>query len=183
MWSFPVRALSFATAMRKEPVKSVEIIKIISGGQTGADRAALDAAIACGVPHGGWCPKGRRAEDGPIPSQYHLLEMETESYSERTKANVADSDATLIFSHGPLTGGSLLTQQFAVELEKPCVHIDLNENFQTLENIVDATSSSRFSACVEHDEGGVVLNVAGPRASGDPQIYEAVYKQMLRLLT
>ena len=167
----------------------MQISKIISGGQTGADRAALDAAIACGVPHGGWCPKGRRSEDGLIPAKYNLTEMETESYSTRTRANVADSDATLIFSHGPLTGGSLLTQQFAEELGKPCVHMDLN--------IVDATSSSRFPACDERDEdiastlpnlgnsqraGGLWLNVAGPRASGDPQIYDAVYQAMLTLL-
>ena len=153
----------------------LKIFRVVSGGQTGADRAALDAAIACGVPHGGWCPKGRRAEDGPIPTKYSLREMETDSYSERTKANVADSDLTLIFSHGPLTGGSLLTQQFAEELGKPCVHIDLSGEFQTLEEKL-----SRFGN--SHREGGVVLNVAGPRASGDPQIYDAVYEQVLRLL-
>jgi hypothetical protein len=161
----------------------MQIAKIISGGQTGADRAALDAALACGVPHGGRCPKGRLAEDGPVPAKYNLTEMETESYSERTRANVADSDITLIFSHGPLTGGSLLTQQFAEELNKPSIHIDLN--------IVDATSPSRFPACDERDEdvastlpnlGNITLNVAGPRASGDPQIYDAVYQQMVRFL-
>ena len=167
----------------------MKIAKIISGGQTGADRAALDAAIACGVPHGGWCPKGRLAEDGTISAKYNLREMETESYSERTRANVADSDATLIFSHGPLTGGSLLTQQFAEELGRPCIHIDLS--------IVDAMSSSRSMHSEKRDgdiastfpnignsqrEGRVVLNVAGPRASGDPQIYDAVYEQMMRLL-
>jgi hypothetical protein len=147
----------------------MQIAKIISGGQTGADRAALDAAIVCGVPHGGWCPKGRLAEDGPIPAKYNLREMETESYSERTRANAADSDATLIFSHGPLAGGSLLTQQFAGELEKPCIHIDLNENVQCLEEKLPSI-------------GKITLNVAGPRASGDPQIYDAVYQAMLRLL-
>lgn len=161
----------------------MNILKIISGGQTGADRAALDAAIERGVPHGGRCPKGRLAEDGPIPPQYNLTEMETESYSERTKANVADADLTLIFSHGPLTGGSLLTQQFAEELGKPCVHMDLN--------IVDAMSSSRSTHTEKRDEdiastfrkhSNIVLNVAGPRASGDPQIYDAVYTQMLQLL-
>ncbi len=167
----------------------MKIVKIISGGQSGADRAALDAAIACGIPHGGWCPKGRLAEDGPIPPKYNLREMETDSYSERTKANVADSDLTLIFSHGPLSGGSLFTQQFAEGLSKPCVHIDLNENFQCLE--AGSSGGQLFFQTLEEKlpsignsqrEGGVVLNVAGPRASGDPQIYEAVYQQMLRLL-
>ncbi|MBL7017121.1 MAG: hypothetical protein ISR84_06140, partial [Kiritimatiellales bacterium] len=73
----------------------MKVAKIISGGQSGADRAALDAAMACGIPHGGWCPKGRLAEDGQISPKYNLREMETDSYSERTKANVADSDLTL----------------------------------------------------------------------------------------
>ena len=161
----------------------IKIIKIVSGGQTGADRAALDAALECGVPHGGWCPKGRLAEDGIIPLKYNLTERATASYSERTKANVADADLTLIFSHGPLTGGSLLTQQFAEELGKPCVHMDLN--------IVDAMSSSRSTYAKKRDEdiastfrkhSNIVLNVAGPRASGDPQIYDAVYEQMMKIL-
>ncbi len=154
----------------KPEAKHLEITRVISGGQTGADRAALDAAIACGVPHGGWCPNGRLAEDGVVPEKYALREMETESYSERTKANVEAADLTLIFSHGPLTGGSLLTQQFAEELGKPCVHIDLKTNAQPL--------SSLFLGL-----GETVLNVAGPRASGDPGIYDAVYEQMLQFLS
>jgi len=150
----------------------MKIEKIISGGQTGADRAALDAAIACGVPYSGWCPKGRLAEDGPIADCYELQEMEDVDYPSRTRANVEAADLTLIFSHGPLTGGSLLTQQFAEELGKPCVHIDLNESFQALEVL----SSHR------PDIGKFVMNVAGPRASGDPKIYDAVYEQMFHLL-
>ncbi len=146
-----------------------EIIRVVSGGQTGADRAALDAAIACGVPHGGWCPKGRLAEDGPIPEQYNLQERDSKSYSERTKANVQDTDLTLIFSHGPLSGGSLLTQKFAEELGKPCVHIDLLKKFQSLEKMFPTF-------------GNIVLNVAGPRASGDPNIYNAVFVAMTQLL-
>lgn len=157
------------------------IKRIVSGGQTGADRAALDAAIACKVPHGGWCPKGRRAEGGPIPEKYSLSETESAEYAERTQANVADSDATLIFSHGPLTGGSLLTQQFAEELEKPCIHINFLESRGEQE--ICACLCNRFPNLGNAQrEGGLVLNVAGPRASGDPQIYEAVYQQMLQLL-
>ena len=82
------------------------ITKIISGGQTGADRAALDVAMAHGIPHGGWIPKGRKTEGGPLPTKYQLQEMPTNSYPERTEKNVVDSDGTLIISHGELTGGS-----------------------------------------------------------------------------
>jgi len=159
-------------------------MKIISGGQTGADRAALDAAIACGVPHGGWCPKGRLAEDGPIADCYELQEMEDVDYPARTRANVAAADLTLILSNGPLTGGSLLTQQFAEELGKPCVHIDLNENFQPLETVfAEGYGGQENCACLCNRLEKMVLNVAGPRASGDPRIYDAVYEQMLRLLS
>lgn len=150
----------------------MRIVKIISGGQTGADRAALDAAIACGVPHGGWCPKGRRSEDGSIPDGYNLRETESDIYPVRTKANVADSDLTLIFSRGPLAGGSLLTQDFAVKLNKPCLHIDLSKPcdlFQILE-----TSFSHL--------GNAVVNVAGPRASNDPEIYTAVRECLEQVL-
>jgi len=82
------------------------ITKLISGGQTGADRGGLDAAIHCDLPHGGWCPKGRKAEDGVIPAEYHLTEMLTDKYLPRTQANVIDSDATVIFTYGPLSGDS-----------------------------------------------------------------------------
>jgi len=83
--------------------------KIISGGQTGADRAALDFAIGFDIPHGGWIPKGRKTEDGVLPDKYKLKEMPTASYPKRTEKNVLDSDGTLILSHGKLTGGSALT--------------------------------------------------------------------------
>ena len=85
------------------------IKKIISGGQTGADRAALDTAIKIGIPQGGWIPKGRITEEGPLPDKYQLQEMSSDSYPERTEQNVIDSDGTLIISRGPLTGGSLYT--------------------------------------------------------------------------
>ena len=83
------------------------IEKIISGGQTGADQAALDAAIKYNFPHGGWIPKGRKTEDGRLPDEYKLKEMSTDSYKERTEQNVIDSDGTVIISHGDLTGGSI----------------------------------------------------------------------------
>ena len=151
----------------------MQIAKVISGGQTGADRAALDAAIACGVPHGGWGPRGRRAEDGAIPSLYLLREREDGSYSGRTEANVLEADATLIFSHGPLSGGTLLTQELAALNRKPCLEIDLEEEHDP---------AGRIISWLEGFGHPVVLNVAGPRDSADPDIYRAVYTIMRRLL-
>jgi len=96
------------------------IQKIVSGGQTGADRAALDWAISRGIPHGGWCPKGRLAEDGMIPTKYDLRETSTKSYLQRTEQNVIDSDGTVIFSMKPeLTGGSKRTLDFALKHHRP----------------------------------------------------------------
>ena len=87
--------------------------KIISGGQTGADRAAIDLAIKLNIPHGGWIPKGRKTESGPLPLEYRLKEMNTSDYPSRTKLNIIDSHGTVIFSRGRLTGGSALTRVFA----------------------------------------------------------------------
>lgn len=140
------------------PVTRARIAKMVSGGQTGVDRAALDAAIACRVPHGGWCPKGRLAEDGPIPRRYRLRQMPTPSYSERTRANVHDSDATLIIASGPLTGGTLLTAQIAAELKKPLLLIDLAAEPNPIPRI------RRWLVRVAKAKP-IVLNVAGPRAS------------------
>ena len=95
------------------------ISKIISGGQTGADRAALDVAIELGISHGGWIPKGRKTERGPLPAKYQLTEMPTDSYPKRTEQNVVDSDGTLIISHGELTGGSDYTRMMAAKHGKP----------------------------------------------------------------
>ena len=99
--------------------------KIISGGQTGADRAALDVAIKFNIEHGGWIPKDRRTEQGPLPMKYQLTEMDTIDYRERTKQNIIDSHGTLILSHGKLTGGSKLTQSFAKVMGRPNCYIDL----------------------------------------------------------
>lgn len=98
--------------------------KIISGGQTGADRAGLDWAITNGVPHGGFCPKGRKAEDGPIPEEYQLQETPTADYLQRNQWNVRDSDATVIFTMGAtLGGGSKRTAEFAEKQQKPWIHL------------------------------------------------------------
>ena len=92
--------------------------KIISGGQTGADRAALDFAIRWKIPHGGWLPRGRLAEDGPLPDKYRLDEMPSESHAARTQQNVIDSDGTLIIARGKLTGGTDLTREMALKHRK-----------------------------------------------------------------
>jgi hypothetical protein len=100
------------------------IPKIVSGGQTGADRAALDWALSHNLPSGGWCPKGRKAEDGAIDSKYPLKESSSASYVHRTELNVRDSDATVLFSLAPkLTGGSKKTVDFAKKHNKPCLHL------------------------------------------------------------
>jgi len=140
------------------------ILKIISGGQTGADRAALDAAIQLGVSHGGWVPKGRLAEDGRIPSTYSLKEMPTEDYPARTEQNIIDSDGTVIISHGKLTGGSKRTRMLARKHKKPYLHIDIHRVPQFLA----ATEIHKWSIKNNIE----ILNVAGSRASKDPKIYE-----------
>jgi len=141
----------------------MRISKIISGAQTGVDRAALDAALELGIPHGGWVPKGRKAEDGVIPGKYEMMEMPTERYAGRTERNILDSDGTLIISRGALTEGSDLTRQLAVKHSRPWLHTDL-------ERIGVAEAVRAICAWLESN-GISVLNVAGPRASKDPGIY------------
>ncbi len=139
--------------------------KIISGGQTGADRAALDVAIKLGISHGGWIPKGRLTENGRLDEKYHLKEMESANYNKRTEQNVIDSHGTLIISHGKLIGGSEYTRDMVLRHGRPWLHIDLNKtgSFQAAKQI--------RSWLAEHEIE--VLNVAGPRASKDPAIYPA----------
>jgi hypothetical protein len=139
------------------------IKKIVSGGQTGADQAALDAAIELGVQHGGWIPKGRKTETGPLPEKYNLKEMPTASYQARTEQNVIDSDGTLILSHGRLTGGSEYTRQMAIKHGRPCLYIDLSET--------NAFKAAQIISSWLEDHQVEVLNIAGPRSSKDPDIY------------
>lgn len=141
------------------------IKKIISGGQTGAEQAALDAAIQLQIPHGGWITKGRLTEAGVLPDKYQLKEMPTDSYPERAKQNVIDSDGTLIISHGPLTGSSQFTQNIAIKHNKPYLHIDLNETdaFDAAKHVYNWITANKIEA----------LNVAGSKASKDPYIYQA----------
>lgn len=140
----------------------IEIAKIISGGQTGADRAALDWAIANGIPHGGWCPKGRLSEDGRVPDAYQLQETTRTEYLQRTEWNVRDSDATVIFTVRPeLKGGSRRTGMFAEKLKKPWLHLSESEGLEwCIQRLKEFLS--RHTA--------KVLNIAGSRGSKEPTV-------------
>jgi hypothetical protein len=140
---------------------------VVSGGQTGVDRGALDAALERGVPCGGWCPAGRLAEDGVIPARYPVTELRGAGYDERTRKNVEDSDGTLIVTFGRATGGTARTIELCEMLARP--HLIVDAASVTLEEAV--WRAMRFVR--EEDVGQ--LNVAGPRASGEPRAYEYAY--------
>lgn len=150
------------------------IERLVSGGQTGADRAALDVALELGIACGGWCPQGRRSEDGVIPGKYPLKETEARSYSKRTKLNVMDSDGTLVINQGVLEGGTAYTVHLAEKLKKPCLVINTEQP-----GVVDEV----VAWIVENNIR--VLNVAGPRESKRPgiasQANEILRKAILRL--
>ena len=135
-------------------------LRIISGGQTGVDRAALDVALELGLPCGGTCPKGRRAEDGAIPDRYPLLESPDTEYLTRTERNVIDSDATLVLTDGPPNGGTALTVELAKRHGRPCciIHVDSP----------DAGDRARTWLGAQDAE---TLNIAGPREGEARGIY------------
>jgi hypothetical protein len=145
----------------------MRIARIVSGGQTGVDMAALDAALAIGFPCGGWVPRGRFNEDGAIDPRYPVDETTRRGLALRTKWNVRDSDATLILARGALSGGSALTRRLAQQQAKPCLHVDL----------ADATPEQAIERTLGWLDGldGATLNIAGPRRSNDPEIYALVY--------
>ena len=138
-----------------------KIEKIISGGQTGVDRAALDVASELGIPCGGWCPLDRWSEDGPIEDRYPLTETESSDPAVRTEWNVRDAHGTLIIATGPITGGTALTRRLAAEFDKP--HL-----------VVDTESEASTPAIREWltTHAIKILHVAGPRESSRPGIYE-----------
>lgn len=149
-------------------------MKIVSGGQTGADRAALDFAIAQGIEHGGWCPRGRRAEDGAVPAGYRLRETDEPQYAVRTRQNVLDSDATVIFSIRPeIRGGTALTSRLTREHNKPLLHLHAE--------LPISEAVSRLRAFLR-DHQVRVLNVAGPRASQEPAVGSLVRDVLTRAL-
>lgn len=164
------------TSLRSEPPypPALPVIRrIVSGGQTGVDRAALDAALEQGFPCGGWCPKGRRAEDGPLPSRYPLREAPVAAYPARTARNVRDSDGTLILLRATADRGTDLTRRLAERGRRPLLILDLEE-----QSPADAAEAIARWA---ETHGVEVLNVAGPRESGQPGIY-ALALAVLRLL-
>lgn len=149
-------------------------IVVISGGQTGVDRAALDAAREKGFPHGGWCPKGRLAEDGRIPDAYQLWETDSSEYATRTEWNVRDSQGTLVLTRGELTGGTKLTVILALRYGKPILVVDL-DTLRDTESLAE-----RILSWLRLHEIRV-LNVAGPRESSCPGIYQQA-RQLLQVL-
>lgn len=139
-------------------------LRIISGGQTGVDRAALDAALMAGVECGGVCPLGRRAEDGPIPQSYPLEENHTPDYPARTQRNLRESDATLIIYDAVLSGGTALTAGLCKKFRCPHLLIDARAT-----NLTKALAQLREFCATHHIH---TLNVAGPRLSEHPHLYD-----------
>lgn len=164
-------------------------MKIISGGQTGADRGGLDAAIELGINYGGKCPRGRKAEDGVIPATYKLEEINTADYKKRTELNVIESDATLVFTMGKPSGGTKLTVDYAVKHNKPYCIADVTSPD-------DSSIAGNILGWLENRSGGLfsfdddvkkvpadpILNVAGPRESKFPGIQKRVKQIMLLVL-
>lgn len=150
-------------------------MRIVSGGQTGADRGALDAALELGLETGGWVPLGRLAEDGVIPDRYpNLREAESDVPALRTELNVRDADATVIFSHGSLVGGTALTEKLAIEHRKALLRLDLDR-------LSELNASSMLRAWVS-ERHPATLNIAGARQSEDPNIHDAVKRVLLAAL-
>lgn len=145
-------------------------IKIVSGGQTGVDRAALDAALEFNIECGDWCLKGRKSEDETIPDHYPLIELPNTDYLKRTRQNVIDSDGTVIIYFDTLSGGTEKTLELCMTLKKPYLLIDATE-------LSPQRTSERIKKFINHN-AITTLNVAGPRASGEPLAYNYTLKSL-----
>jgi hypothetical protein len=145
--------------------------RIVSGGQTGVDRAALDVALELGLSCGGWCPRSRRAEDGPIPERYPLREAASAAYPRRTALNVRDSDGTLVLTAGEPDRGTALTVRLAERYGRPCLVLDLTRG-------PDPDEVRRWAEAARVR----VLNVAGPRESSRPGIHDEAARFLRALL-
>ena len=152
---------------------SVRIIKIISGGQTGVDRAALDVAIELGFEYGGFCPKGRLAEDGVILNKYNLTELSNSQYLMRTIANVQASDGTLIIHQGTVSGGTLKTKDYCQMINKSFFTVNLLEDLEKI--------PLNFDTWIKENHI-IIMNIAGPRESAAP-IYNRTYTLLMDLLS
>ena len=144
------------------------LLKIVSGGQTGVDRSGLDVAIFLGLEHGGWCPAGRRSEDGRIPKRYQLTETNARDYTVRTEQNVIDSDATLILYRRQMSGGTQLTYRLTKKHRRLALALDID----AMDDVVDDSigeAGRQLLAWIQDNQIGV-LNVAGPRESTSPGI-------------
>ena len=154
-------------------------MKIISGAQTGVDRAALDAAIACGLDYGGSIPHGRLAEDGPVAKRYaELIELKSDDYAVRTRRNVRDADATLNLCPGPPEGGTALTERIARRLERPVLVVDIGRQ-------TGLAAITRIHAWLKARKPAI-LNIAGPRESRYPGLYvrvRAILEELFRNYT
>jgi len=147
------------------------IRKIVSGGQTGADRAGLDVARRWDFPYGGWCPAGRKAEDGPISTLYQLVETPSASYLQRTEWNARDSDGTVIFTMAAaLSGGSKRTAEFAAKHRKPWIHLAWQAS--------SYESPARLLQQFVEENSVQVLNVAGTRGSKEPDVWKFAYETL-----
>ncbi|MDT8445631.1 MAG: putative molybdenum carrier protein [bacterium] len=147
------------------------MIQINSGGQTGVDRGALDAALELGWAVGGWCPQGRLAEDGPIEARYGLKELPGAGYAQRTVKNVADSPATVILHFGPLRGGTAYTAKVARRLSKPLLLLDAHK--LDLAELVEGFYAFHLEVTA------AAYNLAGPRASNQPRAHELARQLVL----
>jgi hypothetical protein len=150
----------------------VGVKRIVSGGQTGADRGGLDAALALGLEHGGWCPRGRRSEDGKIPDRYLLRETDSADYAVRTEKNVVDSDGTILITRGTPTGGSALTAAMARKHRRPLLHVDLAASTDLVTRVRQWLRDNDIET----------VNIAGPRASNVPGIAEEVEQLLVAAL-
>lgn len=150
-------------------------MRIISGGQTGVDRAALDVALELGLLHGGFVPKGRKAEDGRVPEKYNLIELSSTSYPVRTRANILEADGTLILTPPRPTGGTRLTAKIAHQYDRIWLAVDPFQNDKE-DHLIQRVLTWIGSHQIE------TLNVAGPRESKIPGIYEISCKFLRKLL-
>jgi hypothetical protein len=153
------------------PKVTIMLKRVVSGGQTGVDRAGLDAALEVGLPIGGYCPKGRLAEDGCVPEHYPLVELSSERYATRTEKNVVESDGTLVLNMGRLTEGTKATVDYAVQHGKPFLVLQL-DRAPGQEEVLAWLEANRIAT----------LNVAGPRESKHPGIYQLALEFLREVL-